>query len=333
MATIKDIAHRSGAGISTVSRVVNNSGYVSGATRERVEKAIADLEYRPNASARMMRSGRSNLIGILLPSIKVDFFARLAHRLEQALFALGYQTLICSTAEDLKHEIEYVSMLMAQQVDGVLVVSVGGNGDAFSKLKEAGIPILALDRQLDGLGTKSVRADHFSGGQLAAQHLIDLGHKVISVVGAPEHSEPVQLRAAGAADACRHSGLATPQTILGTDHSVQGCAALARQALDCTPRPSAIVATSDISAIGILHAARVLGISIPQDLSVTGFDDTPMASYVFPALTTVAQPIDRIAQEAMTALLGMIQKADTADQAGVILPVTLIVRQSTAPAP
>ena len=333
MATIKDIARLSGAGISTISRVVNNSGYVSQATRARVEKAIAELEYRPNAGARMMRSGRSNLIGILVPSIKVDFFARLAHRLEQALFAQGYQTLICSTAEDLKHENEYVSMLLAQQVDGVLVVSVGGDGAAFAKLRDAKIPMLAIDRQLNDLGAKSVSADHFSGGQLAAEHLIKLGHKVISVVGAPEQSEPVQLRAAGAADACEKAGLLPPQTILGTDHSVQGCAALAHQLLESTPRPSAIVATSDIAAIGILHAARVLGISIPKDLSVTGFDDTPMASYVFPALTTVAQPIDQIAEEAIAALLNMIQNAATSELEDILLPVTLNVRDSTSIAP
>ena len=333
MATIKDIAQRSGAGISTVSRVLNNNGYVSSATRMRVEKAIADLGYRPNASARMMRNGRSNLIGILVPSIKVDFFARLAHRLEQALFAQGYQTLICSTAEDIGHENEYVSMLLAQQVDGAVVVSVGGDGRAFSRLKDAGIPMIALDRQLDGLGAKSVRADHFAGGQLATEHLIELGHRKISIIGAPEQSEPVQLRAAGAADACKRAGLDTPQTILGKDHSVQGCAALAQEVLDAVDRPSAIVATSDIAAIGTLHAARILGIAIPQEVSVTGFDDTPMAAYVFPAITTVAQPIDLIAHECIAALLSMIKAPAEADPNGVILPVALKVRQSTAIAP
>ncbi|MEP3640094.1 MAG: LacI family DNA-binding transcriptional regulator [Paracoccaceae bacterium] len=333
MATIKDIAQRSGAGISTVSRVLNNSGYVSSATRSRVEKAIADLGYRPNASARMMRNGRSNLIGILVPSIKVDFFARLAHRLEQALFAQGYQTLICSTAEDVGHENEYVSMLLAQQVDGAVVVSVGGDGGAFSRLKDAGIPLIALDRQLDGLGVKSVRADHFAGGQLATEHLIELGHSKISIIGAPEQSEPVRLRAAGAADACKRAALEAPQIVLGTDHSVQGCAALAQKALETTDRPSAIVATSDIAAIGTLHAARILGIAIPHELSVTGFDDTPMAAYVFPAITTVAQPIDQIAHECIAALLNMIRAPAETDQNDVILPVVLNVRQSTATVP
>ncbi|MEP1539264.1 MAG: LacI family DNA-binding transcriptional regulator [Paracoccaceae bacterium] len=333
MATIKDIAQRSGAGISTVSRVLNNSGYVSSATRARVEQAIADLGYRPNAGARMMRNGRSNLIGILVPSIKVDFFARLAHRLEQALFAQGYQTLICSTAEDVRHENEYVSMLLAQQVDGAVVVSVGGDGRAFSRLKDVGIPMIALDRQLDGLGAKSVRADHFAGGQLATEHLIKLGHRKISIIGAPEQSEPVQMRTAGAVDACKRAGLKAPQTILGTDHSVQGCAALAQKVLDTVDRPSAIVATSDIAAIGALHAARILGIAIPQEVSVTGFDDTPMAAYVFPAITTVVQPIDQIAHECIAALLCMIQNPKEADQNDIILPVVLNVRQSTATAP
>ena len=142
----------------------------------------------------------------------------------------------------------------------------------------------------------------------------------------------MQLRAAGTADACQRAGLDAPQTNLGKDHSVQGCAVLAQEVLDTADRPSAIVATSDIAAIGTLHAARILGIAIPQELSVTGFDDTPMAAYVFPAITTVAQPIDLIAHECIAALLSMIKAPTEADPNGVILPVALKVRQSTATA-
>lgn len=330
MTTIKDIAQRSGAGITTVSRVINNSGYVADATRARVEKAIKELGYRPNASARMMRSGRSNLIGILVPSIKVDFFARLAHRLEQALFSKDYQTLICSTAEDINHESEYINMLLAQQVDGVMVASVSSNIKAFSKLSDAGIPILALDRELEGMNATLVSSDHFGGGQLAANHLIELGHKHISVIGAPAQSEPVKQRAAGVSKACRDAGLPEPEIVLGADHRVQSCSDLALSVFEKTPRPSAIVATSDIAAIGILHATRAVGVKVPDELSVTGFDDTPLASYVFPAVTTVAQQIDEIAHEAITALLTMINTPDAKLPADVILPVSLSLRQSTA---
>lgn len=333
MASIKDIARLSGASISTVSRVVNTSGYVSEATRARVEKAIADLGYRPNAGARMMRSGRSHLIGLLVPSIKVDFFGRLVHRLERGLFSKGYQSIICSTAEDANHEAEYVDMLSAQQVDGVLVASVGGAAAAFAKLKEAGVPIIALDRPIEGLGAMSVRSDHFGGGEIAANHLIDLGHRDIAVLGAPAQSLPVQLRASGAAQACVARGLDAPKITLGDDHTVQSCAELAHRVLSHARRPTAIVAISDIAAIGILHAARVLGIAIPQDLSVTGFDDSPLASYVFPPLTTVAQPIDLIAQEAIFALLGMIQSPEATQAADIVVPLTLQPRQSTGPVP
>lgn len=333
MATIKDIARRSGAGIATVSRVVNNNGYVADATRKRVEQAIKDLGYRPNAGARMMRSGRSNLIGVLVPSIKVDFFARLAHRLEQALFAQGYQTLICSTAEDLKHESQYIDMLLSQQVDGVMVASVSSNAEVFSKLAEADIPILAIDRQLDNINAPFVSSDHYAGGQMAAEHLISLGHKQISVIGAPEQSQPVQLRVAGAVQACQDAGLEAPQITLGSDHRVQGCAELALDVLSRFPRPTAVIATSDIAAIGILHAARTAGLTVPADLSVTGFDDTPLAAYVFPAVTTVAQPIDLIAQTAISTLLKMIKKPSDSEAEDRVLPVSLSIRQSTAPAP
>lgn len=332
MASIKDIARLSGAGISTVSRVINNSGYVSEATRKRVEQAIAELDYRPNAGARVMRSGRSNLIGLLVPSIKVDFFARLSHRLERRLFDQGYQTLICSTAEDSQHEAEYVRMLLAQQIDGLLVVPVGDQPQAFDKLRQAGVPIVALDRSLDDPAATSVRADHFAGGQLAAKHLIDLGHQRIAVLGAPAQSPPVQARAAGAVQACEAQGLPSPTVMLGPDHTVQDCAALARQLLDGADRPTGIVGTSDIAAIGIMHAARAMGIDIPSQLSVAGFDDTPLASYVFPALTTIAQPIDRIADEAIAALLEMIRAPSDAVAKDIVLPVALRQRESTGPA-
>lgn len=333
MVTIKDIARRSGAGIATVSRVINNKGYVAAATRQRVEQAIDELGYRPNAGARTMRSGRSNLIGVLVPSIKVDFFARLAHRLEQALFARGYQTLICSTAEDLKHENEYIEMLLAQQVDGVMVASVSGNVGIFQKLADASIPIVALDRQLDGVGATLVSSDHFAGGRLAAEHLIGLGHKNIVVLGAPEKSQPVQQRTAGVVQACCDGNLSPPKIVLGSDHRVQGCAELALEVLSAPHRPTAIVATSDIAAIGILHAARAAGLSVPHDLSVTGFDDTPLAAYVFPAVTTVAQPIDQLAHEAIHAMVTMIGAPSDAASGDVILPVTLRLRQSTSTAP
>ncbi len=329
MATIKDIARLSGAGIATVSRVVNKKGYVSDATRERVEKAIAELGYRPNAGARTIRSGRSHLIGVLVPSIKVDFFARLAHRLEQVLFAQGYQTLICSTSEDLKHETEYINMLLAQQVDGVMVASVSGNVNVFSKLVDARIPVIAIDRKLKGIGAPLVSSDHFAGGQMAAKHLIDLGHTQVSVVGAPEQAEPVQERAAGALKAFSDAGLSPPEIVLSNDHSVKGCSELALEVLGRTPRPTAIIATSDIAAIGILHAARAKSLSVPTDLSVTGFDDTPLVAYVFPSVTTVAQPIDQIAQEAIDAMLAMINSPDSSVPADVILPVSLRLRQST----
>jgi LacI family transcriptional regulator len=329
MVTIKDIARESGAGLSTVSRVINKSGYVSDATRQRVEKAILDLGYRPNIGARTLRSGKSKLIGILVPSIKVDFFARLAHKLEQILFAQGYQTMICSTAEDIDHEAKYIDMLLNQKVAGVMVASVGNDSKSFKKLQEANIPILALDRQLEGIDVPFVRANHFEGGKLAAEHLISLGHKIISIIGAPDKSEPVKLRIEGATEACKNAGLPSPNIILGPKHSVWACEVIANDALNTEPRPTAIIATSDIAAIGVLHAAREKNIRIPEDLSVTGFDDTPMASYVFPPITTIAQPIEDIAKIAIQNIISLIKGSNNDINNKTMLPVNLKVRKST----
>ncbi len=147
MATIRDIAKRTGASIATVSRVVNGSGYVSAATRARIEAAVIELQYRPNAGARMMRSGESRVVGVLVPALDVHFFGILAHTVEQALFAQGYQAMICSTAESPAHEASYVAAMLAQQVDGVILAAVQSDGAAVARLTAAGVPIVAVDRR------------------------------------------------------------------------------------------------------------------------------------------------------------------------------------------
>ncbi|WRH62239.1 MAG: LacI family DNA-binding transcriptional regulator [Fuscovulum sp.] len=325
MIKIRDIANRAGASIATVSRVVNGSGYVSADMRARIEAAVAELGYRPNAGARMMRSGSSRMVGVLLPALDVHFFGILAHTVEQALFARGYQAMICSTAESPEHEAAYVAAMLAQQVDGVILAAVTSDGAAVARLSAARVPIVAVDRALPG--TPAVAADHHAGGRMLARHLLDLGHRAIGVVGAPGHSAPVQERLAGIVAELASAGLAPMATRLGPDHSFEACRSLAADLLS-DGTPTALIGISDMAAIGALHAAVAHGLTVPDDLSVIGFDDLPAARYTIPQLTTVAQPIRQIGQAAVDILIALM-RGDTPPPPPS-LPLTLITRGTTA---
>ena len=326
MTKIKEIAERAGASIATVSRVVNGSGYVSAAMRARIEAAVAELGYRPNAGARMMRSGSSRMVGVLLPALDVHFFGILAHTVEQALFARGYQAMICSTAESPEHEADYVSAMLAQQVDGVILAAVTPDGAGVARLRAARVPIVALDRALPG--TPTVAADHRAGGRMQARHLIDLGHRRFGVIGAPGHSAPVQDRLAGLTEELAAAGLPPPMIRLGPDHGFEACRDLAA-ALLAETRPDALIGTSDMAAIGALHAAAGCGLSVPGDLSIIGFDDLPAARYTIPQLTTIAQPIREIGQAAVDQIIALM-RGETPPRPAP-LPLTLIPRGTTAP--
>lgn len=321
MTSIRDIARRTGASIATVSRVVNGSGYVSAAMRARIEAAVRELDYRPNAGARAMRSGSSRMVGVLLPALDVHFFGILAHTVEQALFARGYQAMICSTAESATHEAAYVGAMLAQQVDGLILAAVTQDGAGVGRLMAAGVPIVAVDRALPGV--LAVAVDHRAGGRMLARHLMDCGHRAIGVVGAPGHSAPVQERLAGITAELAGAGLAPVAVRLGAEHGFEACRALADGLLaEC--RPTALIGTTDMAAIGALHAAVGRGLRVPDDLSVIGFDDLPAARYTIPQLTTVAQPVREIGQAAVDRLIALM-RGEPAPPAPA-LPLVLVER-------
>ncbi|MGY5810992.1 LacI family DNA-binding transcriptional regulator [Rhizobium sp. LEGMi198b] len=334
--SIRHIAKLAGTSVSSVSRVLNNSGYASPELRERVEAAIRALNYTPSKGARMLRGAPSRMIGLMLPSIDVPFFGILAHTIEQELFQRGYQTLICSTAENMDHEARYMSMLLAQRVDGVIVASAFGSIEHFEILRDAQIPIVAIDRELSGIAEDAIMADHEEGGRLMARHLIDLGHRAIGIVGAPAHSQPVQLRLRGISGEMAKHGIAPAAVTMAEEHSFAATYPLARDLLTAHPEITAIIGTTDISAIAAIHAVLDRGCSVPGDYSVIGFDDLPEAAYIFPRLTTVAQPIRDVGQRAAQRLETLIAEhhAGHEPRAGdvVKVPVTLIHRDSTGPA-
>lgn len=327
VAGIRDIATRAGASIATVSRVINGSGYVSPAMRARIETVIAELQFRPNAGAALMRRGKSRMVGVLLPALDVKFFGILAHVIEQALFARGYNAFICCSAESPEREAAYVAAMLAQRVDGVIIASVGSDATAASRLIAAAVPIVAVDRAIAGAVT--VKADHYAGGRLMASHLIGLGHRRIAVIGAPEHSTPVQERLSGVRDALAQAGLEPVAVHLGSQHGFEACRDLMLHFLDLGEIPDAVIGLTDLAALGAIHALHDRGIAVPDRVSVIGFDDMPLARYVIPQLTTVAQPIREIAELAVEQIVRLMTGAALSDDQPPALSV--IVRGTTAP--
>jgi LacI family transcriptional regulator len=324
VASIKTIAKLAHTSVASVSRVLNNSGYVSAGLRAKVEAAIAQTNYQPSSDARVLRGGKSNLVGILLPSIDVQFFGILAHAMEQALFDLGYQSFICSTAESAAHEARYVAMFLSRRVGGVIAASAEAGAAHFAPLRAHGIPIVAVDRY----ASDAIVIDHDLGGRMMAQHLIDLGHRNIAVIGAPLHSQSIQRRLAGVRAALAQSGLQPVCEQLGTTHDFAQSYDLASRAL--ANRPSALIGLTDIAAIGAIHAAHDLGLRIPQDLSIIGFDDIPSAAFVLPRLTTIAQPIRHLGRSAAHRLHRLIA-GDPQTLTEALPALTLIQRDTTAP--
>ena len=334
MATIKEVAEYAGVSVATVSRVVNNTGRVSPELRRRVLAAMDALNYQPSALARSLRRRRTQTVGILVPQLDHPFFSSLAFAIERKLFSEHYHALICSAEENQEKEDAYIEMLIRQRVNGVILVPTGQSAENVHRLLEQQVPVVLADRDLPDLAISRVLNDNFHGGYEGARHLLSLGHRRIGVIGGPDYSYPMRQRINGIRQAFRDARVAHDPDLMsiGTLQQFEMGYTAARSLLSKSPRPTAIFALTDVMAVGVLHAAYEEGLRLPEELSVMGFDDIPLASYSIPELTTIAQPIYDMGESAARILLRQMQKPDSPVES-VMLQTRLIVRQSTVPPP
>ncbi len=340
MTSIKTVAQRAQVSIATVSRVLNGTKYVSPDIKQRVLEAVEALNYHPNAPARNLRRQRTQSIGVLIPQLNDLFFSDLAYVLEKSLFAAGYTPLFCSTENDEEKEMMSVDNFINHRVDGVILIpSVPGSKSVNSveRLLERQIPIVLVDRAMPEFQVNQVIINNQQGGYSAADYLLRLGHRhigVVDAIGEPARyiGEPGYERTSGVQQAMLAHGVLFDNRLVIMDRlgkmemGYHGALRLLRQSSHVT----AIFALTDAIAVGVLRAASELGLHVPRDLSVIGFDDMVLASHVTPRLTTVAQPIENIGQTATRLLLGQIQ-ASSAPPETVILETKLVIRESTAP--
>lgn len=329
MATMRDVAERAGVSLSTVSHVINETRYVSAVVRQRVLDAMEALEYRPNELARSLRRGQTNTIGLILPDSSNPYFAEIGQAIEVTAFARGYNVILCNTSNDLTREELYVDVLRNKQVDGIIFVASGDRSESVRELLRSNYPVVLVDRSLKGVELDAVLVNNYDGGCQAIQHLIDLGHTRIGCVTGPHNLTPSAERITGYRDTLESNGLPYDEAlIMPGDFRPNSGYQAATTLLQSDDPPTGIFACNDLMALGVMRAATTLGLRVPDDLSIVGFDNIELASYSIPPLTTVSQPTNEMGRTGVQMLIHRIETNEDPPGSAVLQP-ELVIRGTT----
>ena len=324
--TLKEIAERTGVHISTVSRVLRQEEPADGWTpsARRVREVAAEIGYQPNLWAASLRTRKTTTLGVVMPRLTDGVVATTYQGIEEAATHAGYSVLLSSPPDDLDAQRRAVELLLGRQVDGLLLSSLHIPGGPFlDSLPIGPLPILTLTRHADA-GLPFVVGDDRLGGYLAGRHLLDRGYSDLAVIDGPEHATTARDRMLGFFDAMTEAGITLPpHRIAGSTFEVAGGVAAGRELLDRSDRPRAVFAVTDTIAIGVLGVARDLGLTVPDDLALVGYNDIPVAAQLPVPLTTVRSPAQRIGATAVGKLLEIIGGQDVESAR---LPVELVVR-------
>lgn len=329
--TMHEVAEEAGVSIATVSRVINGNSSVSKPMELAVQKAMKKLHYHPSSLARSLKTNRTMSVGVLVPLLEHPGYSRMASGVEKALFENGYRGLICNSEEDEQRENAYIKMLLQQRVDGIIINTSARDPKYLKELKRNNVPIVLFDRTIEGVDCNQVFCDNSRGGYTGVEHLAKLGHRRVGLLAAPTYPEVMKRRLAGARQAMLDYEMDDdPNLVQNLDSQLfdMGYKAGARL-LQMENPPTAIFSLTDVTAVGLLHAAFELGIRVPDDLSVVGYDDLPIASYMTPTLTTVRQPLLEMGKKAVELLFKSIEDPDARSERAV-LQTNLVVRNSTA---
>lgn len=327
--TLKEIAERTGVHISTVSRVLRQEEPADGWTpsARRVREVAAEIGYQPNLWAASLRTRKTTTLGVVMPRLTDGVVATTYQGIEEAATHAGYSVLLSSPPDDLDAQRRAVELLLGRQVDGLLLSSLHIPGGPFlDSLPIGPLPILTLTRHADA-GLPFVVGDDRLGGYLAGRHLLDRGYSDLAVIDGPEHATTARDRMLGFFDAMTEAGITLPpHRIAGSTFEVAGGVAAGRELLDRSDRPRAVFAVTDTIAIGVLGVARDLGLTVPDDLALVGYNDIPVAAQLPVPLTTVRSPAQRIGATAVGKLLEIIGGQDVESAR---LPVELVARKTS----
>ena len=329
MATIRDVAKLAGVSSITVSRVINNSGYVSKATRERVEKAIKELNYVPNTLATSFRSNRTYTIALVVPDVTNPFWTTVARGVEDVAAEKDYSVILCNTDEDSAKESRYIEILLRRQVDGILIAPATDDGERLLPIRSQETPCVILDREVKHFNADVVRCDSVAGSRELTQHLLDIGHRRIAMISGPATVSTAEDRVEGYRRALQERGLTVDENLVKRGEYKQSSGyRLMREVMTDGLSPSAVFAANNFIAVGVMEAIREAGLRVPEDIALVCFDDLPQASLIYPFLTIVAQPAYEIGTTSAELLLEQLTGKTQRKERAVVLETELIIRES-----
>jgi len=328
--TIIDVAREAQVGVMTVSRVINNYKTVRPATYAKVMKAIAKVGYKPNDAARMLKGMRARTIGLIIPDLS-DFFSSCFHAVQSVAIRHDYQTLVVATGRSASVEDQQLQSIGNHRIAGLILVSSGGDVRQLQALQDSGIPIVALDRPIVGLRADAVLVENREGAEAGVRHLIEHGHKRIACLGFQSGAYTIRERFEGYRQAMHVAGL--EPLVCGNLNTVDAIEYLLKSWSQSKERPTAVFTTKRITSILLIQAIHRIGLRVPADLAIVGFDDFELAEALGTPLTVVSQSPADLARSAAELLFKQIERANQNDPAEyqpakIIFPATLIVRRS-----
>lgn len=302
-ATIKDVAKYTGLSIATISKYING-GNVLEKNRTLVDKAIKALDFKVNEIARGLKTNKSMTIGVLIPDFKNIFCTTIVSNIENVLLQNGYSTIICDYKQSSELEIEKFSFLVNKMVDGIITIPHGGNADSIQNLLSRNVPVVLIDRALEGVGCDTVLVDNLNASYNAVEHLIVKGHKRIGIICGPDNIFTAGERLKGYVRVHEDYSMKTDESLIKKgDYEIDSGYKLLNELLELENPPSAVFVTNYEMTLGAIMALNERDIKIPEDLSIIGFDNLQMARIVKPLLSIIVQPMEQIGEAAANILL------------------------------
>ncbi|MCM3635572.1 LacI family DNA-binding transcriptional regulator [Paenibacillus camelliae] len=332
MPNINDVVRLSGVSKSTVSRVINNYPHIAPEKRERVIKVMKEIGYTPNVSAQKLRGLAGKIIGVIVPRIVNPFFSYLVESIEKEGYRRGYQTVIFQSNEDSKREVDFLNLLKRKQVDGVIMTAYENDWDTIKKYLKFG-PIVLCNEYLPEPFVPIVKVDQFTASYEGVKHLVQQGYRKIAYCtgGLFNDSGKYKDRNHGYEKALAEADIEiNPSWLFIKRHTIEDGRKVLHQIYNMQDRPDAIFTGSDEVAAGIIMEARKVGLRIPEELAVIGFDDQPLAEMLMPELTTIKQPVSDIGYQAMDLIINRLEGNEVEVEDKIYtLPFKLVIRKST----
>jgi LacI family transcriptional regulator len=330
MPTIRDVAKLAGVAPITVSRVINDTSYVSQETRERVQAAIEEMGYVPNMLGPSLRFKQTMALALVVTDITNPFFTTITRGVEDVAQANGYSTILCNTDESEEKQAQYLHMLLRRKIDGILLVPASSSAEPIRLIQKHKVPLVVLDRQIPDVEVDIVRADSETGAYQLTKHLLSLGHRFITILAGPKNVSTAVDRVNGYNRAMNEAGLEVcdSQVFWGT-YSQESSYGLTPKALAASPRPTALFAGNNFVAIGIMRALHELNYRVPEDIALVAVDDIPSGFTLQSFLTVAAQPAREMGQQAARLLLERIKGEPDHLYRQIVLSTELIIRTSS----